>query len=64
MVSRMREGSRKEELLAKGQVPSGPSLAIDWKEALYLATWGGSATLDVQAGIIAEGQSFDMQLST
>jgi len=65
VVSRMREGER---LIANGntsdnEVPQTPSLAIDWKESLYLATYGGASALGLPegCGIFCVGSPFDVQ---
>ncbi|KAH9950656.1 hypothetical protein B0H21DRAFT_776591 [Amylocystis lapponica] len=57
-VSRMREGSR------VGRGDGGANLAVDWKEALYLATRGGALALGLplESGTFAEGAPFDAQL--
>lgn len=59
-VSRMREGAR-----IVGKVPGGVSLAVDWKEALYLATGGGAVALGLPAGAgtFTVGAPFDAQMS-
>lgn len=53
-VSRIRDGTRK---LSGG----GQSLAIDWKEALYLATRGGATALGLSCGVFQAGAPFDAQ---
>ena len=60
VVSRIREGARKES----GQT-QGESLSINWKEALYLATKGGATTLQLTrgTGTFEIGAPFDAQLS-
>lgn len=60
VVSRIREGARKES----GQT-QGESLSINWKEALYLATKGGATTLQLPrgTGTFEIGAPFDAQLS-
>ncbi|KAL0581171.1 hypothetical protein V5O48_000861 [Marasmius crinis-equi] len=45
VVSRMREGAR-----TMGNISSQVNLAIDWKEALYLATRGGAEALALPEG--------------
>lgn len=70
-VSRMREGSRKMALDDGDQkskpntTVSNTSLAIDWKEALYLATQGGVQALGLPSGFgrFAVGSAFDAQKS-
>jgi len=59
-VSRMREGDRnmKSEAVATGT----RNLSIDWKEALFLATRGGSLALGLQ-GMFGVGFPFDAQES-
>ncbi|KAJ7928059.1 Metallo-dependent hydrolase, partial [Mycena leptocephala] len=59
-VSRMRQGSK--------QVIAGPAagddektLAIDWKESLYLATKGGATALGLTTGVFDVGLPFDAQ---
>ncbi|BGP41651.1 hypothetical protein JCM10449v2_005642 [Rhodotorula kratochvilovae] len=60
-VSRLREGRRAELALDGGK----ESLAISWKEALFLATLGGAQALglDVErkVGTLAVGAAFDAQ---
>ncbi|KAG2057895.1 Metallo-dependent hydrolase [Suillus hirtellus] len=53
-VSRIRDGTRKL---------SGDerSLAIDWKDALYLATRGGATALGLSCGVFQAGAPFDAQ---
>jgi guanine deaminase len=69
-VSRMREGSR--NMVRSGDRSSehnetilNTSLAIDWKEALYLATQGGVEALNLPlgTGMFAVGSPFDAQQS-
>lgn len=55
-VSRIRDGTRK---LSGGE----QSLAIDWKEALYLATRGGATALGLSCGVFQVGAPFDAQCS-
>lgn len=65
VVARMREGARIVE--AKEEVKEGAeSLAVDWRDALYLATRGGALALGLPAasGTFAVGAPFDAQLST
>ncbi|KAJ7176017.1 hypothetical protein C8R46DRAFT_77568 [Mycena filopes] len=53
-VSRMRQGAK--------QIAGGgdeKSLAIDWKESLYLATRGGATALGLTTGVFAVGVPFD-----
>lgn len=60
VVSRMRHGS---QALDESSTPGGASLAVDWKEALYLATRGGCEALDLQTGQFRVGAPFDAQQS-
>lgn len=53
-VSRIRDGTRK---LSGGE----RSLAIDWKDALYLATKGGATALGLACGVFQAGAPFDAQ---
>ncbi|KAF7346544.1 Guanine deaminase [Mycena sanguinolenta] len=55
-VSRMRQGSKQ---LRAGS--DGKSLAIDWKESLYLATKGGATALGLATGVFGVGLPFDAQ---
>lgn len=60
-TSRSREGQRQR----KGEGSSSEStLAISWKEAIYLATLGGAQAMgmDKHVGSFAVGKSFDAQL--
>ena len=67
MVSRMREGERKERVAAGKEGPShsSGSLSINWKESLFLATRGGAIalTLPDSTGTFEVGAPFDAQLS-
>lgn len=71
MVSRMREGVRREAKLANnegGVMEDGKEegdVSVNWKEALYLATRGGASTLGLPkgAGAFEVGAPFDAQLS-
>ncbi|KAJ7095736.1 hypothetical protein B0H15DRAFT_826860 [Mycena belliarum] len=56
-ISRMRQGSK----IMAGTVDDGKTLAIDWTEALYLATRGGATALELTIGIFAVGVPFDAQ---
>ncbi|KAF9071186.1 hypothetical protein BDP27DRAFT_1382483 [Rhodocollybia butyracea] len=62
-VSRIREGERQkakaEELRSSNQ--DGKSLAIDWKESLFLATLGGARALGIKSGTFSVGAPFDAQ---
>jgi guanine deaminase len=60
IVSRMREGARLEE-----STHNNSPLEIDWKEALYLATRGGTIALGLDVGShpFQEGLPFDAQQS-
>ncbi|KAG1748749.1 hypothetical protein EDB19DRAFT_1893793 [Suillus lakei] len=53
-VSRIRDGPRK---LSDDE----RSLAIDWKDALYLATRGGATALGLSCGVFQAGAPFDAQ---
>jgi hypothetical protein len=55
-VSRISDGTRK---LSSGE----QSVAIDWKEALYLATRGGATALGLSCGVFQAGAPFDAQCS-
>lgn len=67
VVSRMREGARvigpADGML--GQDEKNGSLAIGWKEALYLATRGGAIALGLAkgSGTFTVGAAFDAQCS-
>ena len=66
MVSRMREGERKErEAIGKEGPGHSGSLSINWKESLFLATRGGAIalTLPDRTGTFEVGAPFDAQLS-
>ncbi|KAG1745902.1 Metallo-dependent hydrolase [Suillus paluster] len=54
-VSRIRDGTRK---LSDSD---GKSLAVDWKDALYLATRGGATALGLSCGVFQAGAPFDAQ---
>ncbi|KIY68326.1 Metallo-dependent hydrolase [Cylindrobasidium torrendii FP15055 ss-10] len=54
-VSRMRQGAN---VMNKS---SETSLAIDWVEALYLATKGGADALGIESGVFEIGRAFDAQ---
>ncbi|GLB45496.1 putative amidohydrolase family protein [Lyophyllum shimeji] len=60
-VSRMREGKRRLE--HAGENEAAESVAIDWKEALYLATQGGKEALGLGrgSGSFEVGAPFDAQ---
>ncbi|KAI5121410.1 hypothetical protein M0805_003182 [Coniferiporia weirii] len=66
LVSRMREGARREAVRQPGgEAPQGAGdVSVNWKEALYLATRGGAATLGLPegAGSFEVGAPFDAQL--
>ncbi|OCB90164.1 hypothetical protein A7U60_g2625 [Sanghuangporus baumii] len=65
MVSRIREGERRERRLEIGKGEEGEQdVSINWKEALYLATHGGANTLGLPegAGSFQVGAPFDAQL--
>ncbi|KAJ7644016.1 hypothetical protein FB45DRAFT_975646 [Roridomyces roridus] len=55
-VSRMRQGSK----IMTGAAAE-KSLAIDWKESLYLATKGGANALGLVSGVFGVGSPFDAQ---
>jgi guanine deaminase len=57
-VSRIREGTRKIS-----DNKNGKSLAVDWKDVLYLATRGGAIALGISSGIFQTGAPFDAQYS-
>ena len=59
VVSRMREGERQMGASASA---NAADISIDWKEALYLATRGGSQALGL-SGMFAVGAPFDAQES-
>lgn len=63
-VSRMRQGLRIMDANHSDDDDSNnaQSLAIDWKESLYLATRGGSLALGLQ-GMFRVGAPFDAQES-
>jgi guanine deaminase len=66
-VSRMREGARAIESRA-GSAPTvgsqARSLAIEWKESLFLSTRGGALALGLEnSGEFTVGASFDAQQS-
>lgn len=66
VVSRMREGSRVAKLTnhaMSAETITDENLSIDWKEALYLATKGGSEALGLKTGIFEVGAPFDAQQS-
>lgn len=59
-VSRMREGDR----VLRGKSESEKSLAVEWKEALFLATRGGALALGLEnVGEFKVGAPFDAQHS-
>lgn len=58
-VSRIREGERVRTV----SPDHGKSLAIDWKESLFLATLGGAQALGIDSGIFRVGAPFDAQQS-
>lgn len=57
VVSRMRQGEKE----LKGI--EGKSVAIDWKEAMYLGTRGGMVGLGLAGGEFCVGAPFDVQES-
>ena len=59
-ISRMREGERNMRPEADGA--GERNLSVDWKEALFLATRGGSLALGLQ-GMFGVGLPFDAQES-
>ncbi|KAJ7195432.1 hypothetical protein GGX14DRAFT_676516 [Mycena pura] len=58
-VSRMRQGSK--DIITGTAGDGSKSLAIDWKESLYLATKGGATALGLTTGAFAVGSPFDAQ---
>ncbi|BGP26031.1 guanine deaminase [Rhodotorula toruloides] len=65
-VSRLREGERQRDLRVKSdEDEQSSSLAISWKEAIYLATLGGAQALGVDkehgVGTFEVGSAFDAQ---
>lgn len=64
-ISRMREGERAMALAEGRLCQDDGSLAVDWREALYLATRGGALALDLPAGVgtFEVGAPFDAQCS-
>ncbi|KAJ7505142.1 hypothetical protein B0H11DRAFT_1977026 [Mycena galericulata] len=58
-ISRMRQGSK--IIADPGAVDDGKTLAIDWKESLYLATKGGANALGLGTGAFTVGSPFDAQ---
>ncbi|KAG8214619.1 hypothetical protein J3R82DRAFT_9695 [Butyriboletus roseoflavus] len=62
-TSRMREGSRVlESNLGAATGGEVKSLAIEWKESLFLATRGGALALGLEdSGVFRAGASFDAQ---
>ncbi|KAJ4481976.1 hypothetical protein J3R30DRAFT_2108856 [Lentinula aciculospora] len=63
-VSRIREGDREIPRGLTGSqtdVTSSKSLAIDWKESLFLATLGGAQALGIETGMFKVGAIFDAQ---
>ena len=64
-ISRMREGERVMALTEGRLCQDDGSLAVDWREALYLATRGGAVALDLPAGVgtFDVGAPFDAQCS-
>ncbi|OAX38768.1 Metallo-dependent hydrolase [Rhizopogon vinicolor AM-OR11-026] len=57
-VSRIREGTRK---ISDNSSNNGVSLAVDWKDVLYLATRGGAISLGLSSGVFQAGAPFDAQ---
>jgi len=69
VVSRLRQGretirkiNQDRPLKTEEQDPQR-NLAIDWKEALYLATKGGATALGLNSGSFEVGAPFDAQMS-
>ena len=61
-TSRIREGAR--VLGPKSEVGEVKSLAVEWKESLFLATRGGALALGLEnSGEFKVGASFDAQHS-
>lgn len=65
LISRMREGSRivSRDQTSSMDSDSKESLAIDWRESLYLATRGGAIAAGLPIGVFAVGSAFDAQQS-
>lgn len=61
-VSRIRNGERDGEPNNEFE-PDVKSLAIDWKESLFLATLGGAQALGIDSGVFGVGRPFDAQQS-
>ncbi|KAJ6525295.1 hypothetical protein DFH09DRAFT_174831 [Mycena vulgaris] len=57
-ISRMRQGSK---IMTNSAGDDGKTLAIDWKDSLYLATKGGATALGLTTGVFAVGLPFDAQ---
>lgn len=65
-VSRMREGGRILARRSEAEGGEGHTRAVDWREALYLATLGGMRALGLAEntrGSFEVGASFDAQHS-
>lgn len=57
------EGSQKDEGGVGGGT-GGESVKIDWMEAMFLATRGGTEALGLDCGVFKVGAPFDAQRST
>ncbi|KZW00514.1 Metallo-dependent hydrolase [Exidia glandulosa HHB12029] len=60
-MSRTREGRRTMQRERNAAHPRVTPLSVDWKDALYLATRGGSVALGLASGVFAVGAPFDAQ---
>ncbi|KAJ7069647.1 hypothetical protein C8F01DRAFT_1207243 [Mycena amicta] len=60
-VSRMRQGTKQIKAAESGDAETNSSLAINWMEALYLATKGGADALGLRTGAFVIGAPFDAQ---
>lgn len=60
-ISRMRQGAKIMAGHGPARDDDGKTLAIDWKESLYLATKGGATALGLKTGAFAVGSPFDAQ---
>lgn len=66
VVSRVRQGREtiiQDQSLKTEEQGLERNLAIDWKEALYLATKGGATALGLNSGLFEAGAPFDAQMS-
>ena len=69
LVSRIREGTKREMIYAQETRPEvsriledGKNMRVAWTEALYLATRGGKKSLGM-GGCLEVGMEFDAQMS-